>query len=142
MMHLLGVNLLAVLAAGVACMVVGFLWYSPMLFARPWTIAMGMDPDDKEKMAEMQKSAGKLYALAFVASLAAAFVLGKIFARLDVGELQRAVLYSVAVWAGFVATVQLTGTLFGHKPLKVWFIDTGYQLICYLVTGVILAMWR
>ncbi|HUS19691.1 MAG TPA: DUF1761 domain-containing protein [Terriglobales bacterium] len=142
MMHVLGVNLLAVLAAGVACMVVGFIWYSPMLFARPWTIAMGMDPDDKEKMAELQKGAGKLYGMAFFASLVAAFVLGKIFARLDVVELQRAMLYSTAVWAGFVATVQLTGTLFGHKPLKVWFIDAGYQLVCYVVTGLILAMWR
>jgi hypothetical protein len=142
MMYLLGVNLLAVLAAGVACMVVGFLWYSPMLFARPWTVAMGMDPDDKVKMAELQKGAPRLYSLAFLCSLIAAFVLGKLFARLDIVELQRALLYSIAVWAGFVSTVQLTGTLFGHKPLKVWFIDTGYQLVCYVVTGVILAMWR
>lgn len=142
MMHVMGVNLLAVLAAGVACMVIGFLWYSPMLFARPWTIAMGMDPDDKEKMAELQKDAPKLYSMAFVASLVAAFVLGKLFFRVDIFELPRALMYSVAVWAGFVATVQLTGVLFSHKPLKVFFIDTGYQLLCYVVTGIILALWK
>ncbi|HUR37703.1 MAG TPA: DUF1761 domain-containing protein [Terriglobales bacterium] len=142
MMHVLGVNLLAVLAAGVATMVVGFLWYSPMLFARPWMIAMGMDPDDKEKLAAMQKSAGMSYGLAFVASLVTAFVLGKLFSRLGIVELQRAIMYSVAIWAGFVATVQLTGVLFEQKSMKLWFINTGYQLVCYVVMGIILAMWQ
>ena len=46
-MIVMDVNLWAVLVAGIATMVVGFLWYSPMLFARPWMVAMGYDPDDK-----------------------------------------------------------------------------------------------
>ena len=120
MMHVMGVNLLAVLAAAVATMVVGFLWYSPMMFARPWMIAMGLDPDDKAKIAEMQKSAGKLYSLAFIASLISAFVLAKLFARVGIDDLQRAMLYTIAVWAGFVSTVQLTNTLLGNKPIKLW----------------------
>ena len=77
-MHLLGVNVYAVLAAAIATMVAGFLWYSPMLFANPWMVLMGMDPNDKAKIAEMQKSAGPSYALSMVASILTAFVLGKI----------------------------------------------------------------
>jgi hypothetical protein len=77
-MTLMNVNLWSVLVAGVATMVVGFLWYSPILFARPWMVAMGYDPEDKAKIQEMQKSAGKSYAISFVASLVSAFVLGKI----------------------------------------------------------------
>ena len=57
-MHFMGVNLWAVLASGLATMVVGFVWYSPLLFARPWMVLMGYNPDDKTKLAEMQKSAG------------------------------------------------------------------------------------
>ncbi len=30
------VNLLAVIVAAVSTMVVGFIWYSPILFAKPW----------------------------------------------------------------------------------------------------------
>jgi hypothetical protein len=123
-MHSMGVNLLAVLAAAAVTMVIGGLWYSPLLFARPWMVAMGMDPDDKAKIAEMQKGAAKLYTLAFLASLLSAFVLGKLFVRLEVVDLQRAMMFSIAIWAGFVATVQLTNTLFGNKPIKLWFIDT------------------
>ena len=45
-MHFLGVNLWAVLVSALATMVAGFLWYSPMLFAKPWTILMGYDQGD------------------------------------------------------------------------------------------------
>ena len=53
-MTLMNVSLWSVLVAGISTMVVGFLWYSPMLFARPWMVAMGYDPDDKAKIQEMQ----------------------------------------------------------------------------------------
>jgi hypothetical protein len=56
--HMHNLNLLAVLVAAISTMVVGFLWYSPILFAKPWMREMGYDPDDKAKTKEMQKSAG------------------------------------------------------------------------------------
>ena len=54
-MRFMGVNVWAVLVSALATMVVGFVWYSPLLFARRWTILMGYDPDDKAKLAEMRK---------------------------------------------------------------------------------------
>jgi hypothetical protein len=134
-----GVNLWAVLVAAVATMVVGFLWYSPFLFARPWMLAMGYDPDNKAKLDEMRKSAGK--ALSFVASLVAAFVLGKIIDVATVDSALYGMKIGFAVWLGFVTTVQLTAKLFGNQPTKLYLINTGYQLVCYLVKGAILAVW-
>jgi hypothetical protein len=43
-----------------------------------------------------------------------------------------------------VSTVQLTDALFSKKPFKLYkpyAINTGYQLVCYLVMGTILAAW-
>jgi Protein of unknown function (DUF1761) len=136
-----GVNLWAVLVAAVATMVVGFLWYSPFLFARPWMLAMGYDPDNKAKLDEMRKSAGKSYALSLVASLVAAFVLGKIIDVATVDSALYGMKIGFAVWLGFVTTVQLTAKLFGNQPTKLYLINTGYQLVCYLVMGAILAVW-
>jgi hypothetical protein len=136
-----GVNLWAVLVAAIATMVVGFLWYSPFLFARPWMLAMGYDPDNKAKLDEMRKSAGKSYALSFVASLVAAFVLGKIIDVATVDSALYGMKIGFAVWLGFVTTVQLTAKLFGNQPTKLYLINTGYQLVCYLVMGAILAVW-
>jgi len=47
-----------ILVAAISTMVVGFLWYSPLLFAKAWMREMGYDPNDKARMAEMKKSAG------------------------------------------------------------------------------------
>jgi hypothetical protein len=141
-MHFMGVNLWAVLACAVATMVAGFLWYSPILFAKPWMVLMGYDPNDKAKIAEMQKSAGPSYGLSFVASLAAAFVLGKIIAISTIKSPVYGMKLGFAVWLGFVTTVQLTNALFSRQPNKLYLINTGYQLVCYLAMGAILAAWR
>jgi hypothetical protein len=140
-MEFLGVNLWSVLVAAVATMVVGFLWYSPILFARPWMVAMGYDPEDKAKIAEMQKGAGPLYGIAMLASLLAAFVLGKVLDGLTINSALYGLKVAFAVWLGFVATVQLTDTLFGKKPIKLFLINTGYQLVCYLAMGAIVGAW-
>ena len=136
-----GINFLAVFVAAIATMVLGFLWYSPMLFARPWMRLMGIDPDDKAKLAEMQKGAGKLYGMSFVASLVSAIVLAKVIAISTVITIPYGMKVGFAVWLGFVATVQLTGALFGKQPTKLFLINTGYQLVCYLAMGAILAKW-
>lgn len=141
-MHFLGVNLWAVLVAAVATMVAGFGWYSPALFAKPWTILMGYDPNDKAKMAEMQKSAGPAYGMSLVASILSAFVLGKIIAVAFVTTPLYGMKIGLAVWLGFVTTVQLTAALFGRQPVKLYLINTGYQLVCYLLMGAIMGAWR
>jgi len=140
-MEFMGVNLWSVLAAAVSSMILGFLWYSPLLFAKPWTLAMGYDPNDKAKMEEMRKGAGKLYGITFIASLISAFVLGKIIEITTVNSVPYGMKIGFAVWLRFVTTVQLTSTLFKKRPIKLYLIDTGYQLVCYLVMGAILARW-
>ena len=140
-MDFMGVNLLSVLVAAIATMILGFLWYSPLLFAKPWTLAMGYDPNDKAKMDEMRKGAGKLYGITFVASLISAFVLAKIIDVTTVNAALYGMKIGFAVWLGFVTTVQLTSTLFKKRPIKLYLIDTGYQLVCYLLMGAILAKW-
>jgi hypothetical protein len=141
-MQLLGIKIVPVFVAALATMVLGFLWYSPLLFAKPWMILMGYDPNDKAKMDEMRKGAGKLYGLSFLASLASAFVLAKIIDVTTVNSALYGMKIAFAVWLGFVTTVQLTGALFGRQPIKLYLINTGYQLVCFLAMGAILAVWQ
>ena len=141
-MHFHNLNLLAVLVAAIATMPIGFLWYSPLLFANPWMSEMGYDPNDKARIQEMQKSAGPSYLVAFLASLVSAFILALFFHEMHVQRLEFALLTSAHIWLGFVATVQLTGALFAKQSMRLFAINTGYQLVCYLVMGAILASWR
>jgi hypothetical protein len=140
-MDFMGVKLWAVALAGVATMVIGFLWYSPLLFARPWMAAMGYDPDDKARIAEMQKSAGPMYGISLLASLISAFVLAKVLVGMTIYSALYGMKIGFAVWLAFVATVQLTDKMFGQRPMKLFLINTGYQLVCYVVMGAILGKW-
>jgi len=141
-MHFLGVNLWAVLVCAVATMVVGFVWYSPALFANPWMKLMGMDPNDKAKIAEMQKSAGPSYAMSMVASILTAFVLGKIISVAGAANAVDGLKIGMVVWLGFVTTVQFTNALFSRQRNRLYLINSGYQLVCYLAMGAILGAWR
>jgi hypothetical protein len=135
-------NWLAILVAAVSTMVVGFLWYSPVLFARAWVREMGYDPNDKTQMEEMKKSAGLAYTGSFLASIVSAFTLALILHGLRAERVDLGLMVGFHVWLGFVATVQLTGVLFMKQSMKLFAINTGYQLTCYLVMGAILAAWR
>ena len=141
-MKFMGVNLWAVLVSALATLAIGFVWYSPWLFARPWMVLMGYNPDDKAKMAEMQKSAGPSYVLSLVASAMAAAVLGKIIAVATINTALYGMKVGLAVWLGFVTTVQLTNSLFSRQPAKLYAINTGYQLVCFLAMGAIMGAWR
>jgi len=141
-MHLHHLNLLAVVAAAASTMVVGFLWYSPALFAKPWMREMGLDPEDKAGAERMKKSAGPAYAGSMAAALVSAFILAMFLHEFRAGGLALGVLVGFHVWLGFVATVQFTGALFARQSMRLFAINTGYQLLCYLVMGAILTAWK
>ena len=141
-MHMHHLNLAAIFVAAISTMVVGFLWYSPILFANPWMREMGYDPDDKARTQEMQKSVGPAYMGSFFASVVTAFILAMFLHHMNVQSLEYGLLVCSHIWLGFVATVQLTGVLFMKQSMKLFAINTGYQLVCYLLMGAILTVWK
>ena len=141
-MDYLGIALWRVAVAAIAAFMVGGLWYSPMLFARPWMKAMGYDPDDKQKCEEMKKGAGPLYAMALLTGLVTAAVLAKFLSVMGTSQPLYGMKIAFAAWLGFVATTQLTGTLFGKKPIALFFIDAGHQLVGYMVMALVLTVGK
>lgn len=141
-MHMHSLNWLAILVAAVVSMILGFLWYSPLLFGKAWAREMGYDLSDKAKMDEMRKSAGPAYAGSFAAGLLAAFTLALILHGMRAESLHFGLMAGFHIWLGFVATVQFTGALFAKQSMKLFAINTGYQLICYLMMGALFVLWK
>jgi|SRR3989344_51203 len=139
------INYLAVLASGVAAMILGSLWYGP-LFGKQWIALMGFD---QQKVAEMQakgmQAMWKNYALMFVGALIMAYVLahGLVFgnAYLGTGGISGGLQGAFWYWLGFIAPVTLGVILWDGKPWKLWFLNAGYYLALLLVMSVILALW-
>lgn len=130
-------NYIALLAAGVASTVVGFLWYSPMVLGKPWMKAMGLT---KEKMEGMKKGMAKTYAVSFVGGLVMAYVLSMLISLTGSTGMNEVLVLAFWAWFGFVAPVQLTEVLFGGKSYNLYFINTGYQLVSLLAMGAVLSV--
>lgn len=136
------VNYLALFLAGVASMVVGFVWYSPLLFAKPWMKLMGYTA---ESMEAAKKAMGKTYFISFLATLVSGYVLAHVMVMSEnffhYDRLSTGLISAFWMWLGFVAPVQMTDVLFGNKKLQLFLINTGYQLASLLAMGVVLAQF-
>lgn len=128
------VNLVAVVVAAVASMVVGMLWYGP-LFGKKWVELSGVRMSDIEsKKSEMPKT----YLIAFIGALVAAFVLaGFLKYAQAVTPVDGAVVGAMA-WLGFVATVSLGNVLWEGKPVSLYLLNNGYNLVNFAVMGAVI----
>jgi hypothetical protein len=126
-------NLLAVLVAALLGFAIGGVWYGP-LFGKAWMGASGMT--------EERVRAGnplKIYGLTFVLNLIAAFSLAMFIGAGD---------WRFGLFAGFMsgATFVAVGLgityLFEHRPLRLWLINAGYQVLLFSAMGALLGAWH
>ncbi len=136
------INYLAVLVAAIAGMVIGALWYSPVLFAKPWMKALGKSESDMESM---RKGAGKGYAVSMLGALVLAYVLVHFiyYVKSATGTTGLGVGLSTGFWAwlGFEVTSHISSVVFEGRSIKLYYINMGYHLVELLVMGAILASW-
>ena len=140
------VNYLAILAAAIVGMIVGFVWYSPMLFGNAWIRMIGKDPGDKAEMERMKKSAGPLYGIMFVMALVSAYVFSRLMIVFHATSAMSGIKLAGACWLAFMLPVVLGSSMFSGKDKKTaWnlaFITGGHYLVGLLITGAILGAWR
>jgi hypothetical protein len=137
----IAVNYLAVLACAVVAMVLGFMWYGPLL-GKQWRHEMGFSLDD---MKNMKMSPSMAYGLMAVGSLIFAYVLAHMLgiSKLAFGGLDLAMALQGGfwLWLGFVATTQFGVVLWEGKSWKLFFINTSYSLVSMLAMASIIALW-
>jgi hypothetical protein len=138
-MHVPHVNYLAVLVTGIVIFMLGGLWYSPVLFARRWTQLMG------KSEAELKAPSGAMpamYLQAFLCGLLSAWVLAVILRHFDPVTPLRGAAVGALCWLGFAGATSYASALFSMKPKALWLIDSGYNLVSFVVAGTVLAVWR
>lgn len=134
------INYAAVAVSALAYWLLGGLWYSPLLFARPFVALMRYTP---EQVAAIQAAGeGRQLFVALLISLLLAYVLAH-FVRFTGAETARAgLLAGFWLWLGFVATTNLEAVLFESRPLGLYLINNGYHLVGLLGMGALLAVWQ
>ncbi len=92
------VNYLMVFVAAVVAMALGAFWYSKSGFGKTWMKEVGLTD---AKLKEMQKGAGKSYALGFVTALVTAFVLAHVVRLAGATTLADGAIVGFWIWARF-----------------------------------------
>ena len=121
-------NLLAVLLAAAAAMVLGGLWYSPLLFGRLW-----------KRLAGLTEAKGVVlsYLLNCLSLLLMSYVLGSILKGLGAGTIVAGLKVAFWLWAGLVATLTLGSVLWERKPLALYILNNAYNLLSIMLVSLI-----
>lgn len=132
------INYVAVLVAAIVSMVLGALWYSPLLFAKPW---MRLSQMTEQKIKQAKKGMTLAYVLAFLGCFVTAFVLAHFVDYTQATTFAMGMQTGFWIWLGFLATTTLSMVLWEGKSWALWVLNNGHLLVNLLVMGGILAVW-
>jgi hypothetical protein len=136
-MHIPDVIYPAVLVSGLAIFMLGALWYS-VLFKAPWTRLMGKT---EEELRAGGGGAGA-YVIVFIASVLTAYTIAVLLNHFPPVTPLRSTLVAILCWAGFTGATSFGTALFSSTPRRLWMINTGYNLVSFIVAALILTFWR
>ena len=125
------VNWVAVLLCAVSSLVLGGIWYSPMLFAKPWQRAAGLS-DEQAASGNMAVIFGGAFVLSLIAAAVFAMFLGR---EMGLGP---SIAAGASVGLCWVAASFAINYLFERRPLSLWLINGGYHTLQFTLFGLIL----
>lgn len=131
------VNYLAIFVGAIIAMVIGSIWYSPLLFQKKWMKAIGKT---KEQIAEEGNFVTSMLA-SFVFALLTSFILAHV---VDYTEATTAALGAQTafwMWLGFILPVSVANIVYDGKSKEAAAIYQSYMLVTLLITGAVLAVW-
>ncbi|HQQ97060.1 MAG TPA: DUF1761 domain-containing protein [Cyclobacteriaceae bacterium] len=137
------INFPAVALCVLLSFLLGFMWYAA-LFTKPWTKEMGYDPSMRPDKKQMMK--GMMLSVVgnflFVWMLAFYLAGWRYFPNSnDMGLISFAVNSALSVWLGFFVPVHLSKIVWERHSWKLFFINSGYNLVTSIVVAIILAAW-
>ena len=130
------INHLAVFVCALLSLVIGALWYSPVLFFRAWQKETGLS-DEQVAKAKPLKTYSLTLLLAWIISYNLAFFLGDSKTNWHWG-----------LTAGLLAGLGWASTMFGiislfeQRSLKYMLINCGYITVYFALIGFVLGIWR
>ena len=131
-------NYLAILAAGISNMVLGFLWYGP-LFGKAWMGLIGKTADDLNPNPI-------IYVVSFLLSLLMALALSifmhHVNASIQAMGLLIGLIVGLMAWVGFVGPATFQNNMYSGISKKLYAIDYGYVLVALAIQGAIIGVWR
>jgi hypothetical protein len=129
-------NYMAVGLAALAAFFLGFLWYT-VIFAKPWQELIGMGSKGKGGASTNQTpNLGRLLVGSLILEIIMAYMLASFIGT--GATLMTGLHYGFVVGLGWVALAFGVNYMFEGKPLKLWLINGGYNVVVFAVMGLII----
>ena len=131
------VKILPLIIGVVFNMILGMLWYSPVLFLNSWTKEAGLSKEDTDTS---KGKMGKVYLLTGVFALITSYVIGFIMANMGIDSILNAILVAIMVWAGMSMPMMIKDWGFEKRSVKLGVINHSYELVVYVIVAVLYAV--
>ncbi len=135
MLPMPAVNWIAIVVAAVVQMVVGFLWYSPMLFGNTWLKLSGIKMPSKKPDMTMPM----IWML--VGAVVTAFVLSGFVGYAGAKGLVEGALIGLMAAIGFQVTSHASSVIFEGKPFQLYLLNVGHMVVGMALAGAVLGYW-
>jgi hypothetical protein len=131
------INHWAVLACAIANLMLGALWYSPMLFYKAWMKENNFTEEDIKKNFNPAKTYGLTLLFSLIISYNLAFFLGD-----EKTDMVWGTAAGFLAGFGFSALIFSIVGLFERRSWKYILINGGYITVYFTLIGFILGSWR
>jgi hypothetical protein len=131
----MAIDYVGVGGATVVSIIIGALWYSPVMFLKPWMLAQG-----KEYPCPPQKGGGTAILNAAAMSLISALALSEVFTWRQVSNLEDALVTALLMAVGFVVSNQLLRDRFHGATPMLSAINAANTVVTYLAMGLVLQL--
>ena len=130
------VNIWSVILAGFSYLILGALWYSPLLFGKQWMALNGFTDKDLKT----NKPMWMITLLTFLSACVASFVISMVLGPRSSAGFGAIIGASIAIF--WVATSKLTSVLFENQPVRLYFLHASFDLVAFMLMGAIVGFWR
>ncbi len=139
-MHtLMSLNYFAVVVVAIVGFLLGWLWYSPLLFAKPWMVEMKFT---KETMDACKPQMASLMGRGLAYTVLSTLGLAALVSTYGSTTCLSGAKFGFFVGALVVGTRLLNGSLWEMRSTKLQLITVGHEVALFTMQGAILAYWR
>jgi len=136
-MEPMSINYWAVLVAGAVYMILGSIWYSPVLFGKTWTKNIGKT---KEQIKADFSPFNLLWA--FIGSFIGAYGIARIMLWSGGSTIADGIKISIVVGVCFVMVTMGINDMFEKRPCKLTMINILYHMVSFIIIGIIIGAWH
>lgn len=132
---LTSINYLAVLVAAVAYWILGALWYSPVLFAKPWQKYVQITEEDKKNMVMPM-------VLSFIGFFIICLGMAIFTTYMLPADMVRGLKIAILAGIVFMFVPKWINSLYGKTPATLLLIDAGYHFVGFIIAALIITAWN